>query len=77
VVRWGVYRTDQYYRLASGPPTTLPGATRFLQLFFVSFEVEDSLIELGWANNASGGPVVGPILVDGAKRDRLDGIALG
>ncbi|KAF8198162.1 glycoside hydrolase family 78 protein [Mycena galopus ATCC 62051] len=24
----------------------------------------------GWANNASGGPVEGPILVDGAKRDR-------
>ncbi|KAG6901133.1 hypothetical protein C0995_016691 [Termitomyces sp. Mi166 len=24
----------------------------------------------GWANNASGGPVDGPILVDGAKRDR-------
>ncbi|KIJ59431.1 glycoside hydrolase family 78 protein [Hydnomerulius pinastri MD-312] len=24
----------------------------------------------GWANNASGGPVTGPILVDGAKRDR-------
>ncbi|KAJ7226756.1 glycoside hydrolase family 78 protein [Mycena pura] len=26
----------------------------------------------GWANNASGGPVDGPILVDGAKRDRWD-----
>ncbi|KAG6820732.1 hypothetical protein H0H93_012378 [Arthromyces matolae] len=25
----------------------------------------------GWANNASGGPVDGPILVDGAKRDRF------
>ncbi|KAG6911144.1 hypothetical protein DXG01_003884 [Tephrocybe rancida] len=25
----------------------------------------------GWANNATGGPVEGPILVDGAKRDRL------
>lgn len=25
---------------------------------------------IGWANNASGGPVTGPILVDGAKRDR-------
>ncbi|KAJ3575084.1 hypothetical protein NP233_g1337 [Leucocoprinus birnbaumii] len=24
----------------------------------------------GWANNATGGPVEGPILVDGAKRDR-------
>ncbi|EGO04202.1 glycoside hydrolase family 78 protein [Serpula lacrymans var. lacrymans S7.3] len=24
----------------------------------------------GWANNATGGPVTGPILVDGAKRDR-------
>ncbi|KAF9462412.1 glycoside hydrolase family 78 protein [Collybia nuda] len=27
-------------------------------------------MQLGWSNNASGGPVVGPILVDGAKRDR-------
>lgn len=24
----------------------------------------------GWANNATGGPVEGNILVDGAKRDR-------
>jgi hypothetical protein len=24
----------------------------------------------GWANNATSGPVEGPILVDGAKRDR-------
>ena len=24
----------------------------------------------GWANNATGGPVEGPVLVDGAKRDR-------
>jgi hypothetical protein len=24
----------------------------------------------GWANNATGGPVDGPVLVDGAKRDR-------
>ncbi|KAJ7653391.1 glycoside hydrolase family 78 protein [Mycena rosella] len=29
----------------------------------------------GWANNASGGPVEGPILVDGAKRDRGLGIS--
>lgn len=28
------------------------------------------LLLLGWANNASGGPVEGPILSDAAKRDR-------
>lgn len=30
----------------------------------------------GWANNATAGPVTGPVLVDGAKRDRLDGKSL-
>ncbi|KAF8893770.1 Six-hairpin glycosidase-like protein [Infundibulicybe gibba] len=34
------------------------------------FHDPNFLTNCGWSNNASGGPVVGPILVDGAKRDR-------
>ncbi|EKM80757.1 hypothetical protein AGABI1DRAFT_90662 [Agaricus bisporus var. burnettii JB137-S8] len=40
------------------------------KLWLDSSLAQVQMVVIGWANNASSGPIEGPVLVDGAKRDR-------